>query len=483
VSIGLGVRMTAANVSKIYALVRLTPFDRSTSDGRSNERHRRITLSTMAAIVGRVINAIVALVTVSVTLKYLGNERYGLWMTISSGIGMLSFADFGIGNGLLNAVTHAYAKLDHSEIARSISSSFFFLCAVAALLGVVFGLVFGHVDWSLMFNARSQLARMEAAPVVLAVVACFLGNIPLGIVARIQVGLQQAFLNDLWQTGGGLLSLIALLVGVRLRWGLPFLVLTACLIPLAATLANGLVLFRRGAPWLLPRLQFFHWRVARTMGHSGFMFFLVQLGYILSFSSDNLILARIQGPGAVAQYAVVQRVFLVAATINATWLTPLWPAYGEAIELGDSLWVRRTLKWSVIFATTITAVLSITLLIARGPLFHLWVGSGIQVPFSLAFGFAGWAVVQAAGNAVAMYLNGSNALEVQIILASVLFVVGTPLKFLLCTRFGGSGIVWGQVTAYLCLVAVPMAVAVPRLLKRHDNCLSSGHPSPHPYSV
>ena len=55
-------------------------------------------------MLARIVQIGTLLVTVRLTLKYLGNERFGLWMTISSVLAMAAFADFGVGIGVLNTM-------------------------------------------------------------------------------------------------------------------------------------------------------------------------------------------------------------------------------------------------------------------------------------------------------------------------------------------------------------------------------------------
>jgi O-antigen/teichoic acid export membrane protein len=93
-------------------LLRFTQFDTSTSEGRASERHRRIALTGLVSVAAKAVSIITMLIVVPLTLNYLGAERYGLWMTISSVIAMMVFADFGIGNGLMNAITESYGKND-----------------------------------------------------------------------------------------------------------------------------------------------------------------------------------------------------------------------------------------------------------------------------------------------------------------------------------------------------------------------------------
>ncbi len=91
-------------------LLRLKPFDTSTEQGRSRERYRRAALTTFASVTAKAVTVLTALITVRLTVRYLGTERYGLWMTITSVVAMMAFADLGIGNGLLNCISEAHGK-------------------------------------------------------------------------------------------------------------------------------------------------------------------------------------------------------------------------------------------------------------------------------------------------------------------------------------------------------------------------------------
>jgi hypothetical protein len=76
----------------LSAYLKITSFDTSTLDGRSKERYRRIVLTTVSSIFARIVMVGSTLVSVRLTYDYLGAER-GLWMTISSIVALLGFAD------------------------------------------------------------------------------------------------------------------------------------------------------------------------------------------------------------------------------------------------------------------------------------------------------------------------------------------------------------------------------------------------------
>jgi O-antigen/teichoic acid export membrane protein len=452
--------------AKVRMLLRWTPFDTSTVDGRSRERYRRVAITTVTSTIARALATLTAVIAVPLTLHYLGKERYGLWMTISSTAAMLAFADFGIGNGLLNAVSEANGRRDRESARTVVSSAFFLLTGVSVALMIAFAIAYPWIHWPALFNVTTGLARREAGPAMMALVLCFALNVPMGIVQRIQLGFQEGFANDIWQIAGSLMALVALLVGVHFEWGLPRLILAVTGAPVAAAALNGLHLFGRSRPWLLPRWNHFQWTAARALAGTGFLFFLMQVTNVVSFSSDNVIVAQLLGAAAVPQYSVVQRAFLLVTTLQNTWLAPLWPAYREAIHRGDHAWVRRTLLRSLLTAVAVSTSLSLALTLASRPLFRFWVGSDLVPAWPLTIGFALWAVVQTLGSAVAMYLNGSNALVFELCLGLSMLAAATPLKIFLCRHIGMPGVIGGTLIAYLVAVAIPSAIAIPRMLRK-----------------
>jgi hypothetical protein len=71
-------------VRQFALLFRVTPLEVSTETGRSLERNRRAALTALAPASDKAITLLSTLVSVPRTLSYLGAERYGLWLTVSS---------------------------------------------------------------------------------------------------------------------------------------------------------------------------------------------------------------------------------------------------------------------------------------------------------------------------------------------------------------------------------------------------------------
>src|SRR5690349_19553868 len=134
-----------AKIQQWMALIRLSPFDTTTPEGRSKERLRRVVLTALVSAFSQGINVLTMLISVPLTLNYLGAERYGLWITISSLILLLGFADLGVGNGLLNAIAQANGRDDRHDAESYVSSAFFVLCGVTVLLAIAWMAVYERI--------------------------------------------------------------------------------------------------------------------------------------------------------------------------------------------------------------------------------------------------------------------------------------------------------------------------------------------------
>ncbi len=447
----------------------VTQPDLTTPKGRADERHRRVIMSASASALAKAISVATALISVPLTLRYLGSERYGMWMVISSMVAMLSFADFGVGNGLLNMIAAAYGRNDKVAMRRAISSAYCVLSIVSASIALIFIAFYPHIPWTKVFNTRSALAIREAGPAVAAFTFCFAAAIPTGIVQKVQIGLQQGFQASLWQCAGSLMALAGVLTAIFTKASLPWLVLAFSGAPLVAAILNSLLFFGVLQRDLTPSLRFATLADGLRIGNAGTIFFILQISGSLTFASDNIIIAHFFGASAVPQYAVPERMFSVVTMLATMVMAPLWPAYGESLARGDFDWAKRTLVRSISLAACGTAAFSTVMLFAAPWVLSHWVGRSVHPTFILLLGLAIWKLFEVTGSAVAMFLNGAHIIRLQAACSVALCVVSITLKLILVAKIGIAGPIWGTVIGYAFCVAIPIGLFLINYF--------SGHPS------
>jgi O-antigen/teichoic acid export membrane protein len=410
-----------------------------------------------------------SLITVPLTLKYLGNERFGLWMTISSVLAMAAFADFGVGNGVLNTVAKAFGKDDMEGVRKAVSSGFAVLNTIAVLLLLSFFVVYRFVNWANFFRVVSPQARSEAGPALAVFAICFALNVSMDVVQRVQLGLQQGYRYGLWQLCGSITGLLGVLGGIWLHVSLPVLVVAIAGAPIFATALNAIHFFGFVRPDLRPARALVSRDVISQIAKLGGLFFVLQVVVAVSYSADNFIIARTLGAVNVPEYSIPQRMFALITMMSAMLVGPLWPAYGEAISRRDMPWVRRTLRVSLLLVLAVTSAASATLLLLSHWLIHLWVGSRIHPPFFLLLGLAVWTVLNCCGDALASFLNGASIIRFQVVVASIFGAGCLALKIFLIRSYGIEGVPWATILAYGLLSGVPCVLYVPRIVRRMES--------------
>jgi O-antigen/teichoic acid export membrane protein len=456
------------SVRLVRAALSRTRHDLATPEGRGADRVRRAALTGLAAAAAKGVSVLTIIVTIPLSLQYLGAERYGLWMAVTTVLSVVAFADLGIGHGLTNAVAKALGRSDTSALQQAIASAFFPLLALGASAIVGILLLAPHVPWATVYNLSTPEAAADARAATVAAVCVFAINMPLGVVVRIQLGHQEGFRNQIWTAAGSALSLVGVGVSIRAGASLGWLVAAYAGGPALAVAANGVALFF-GRRHLIPRWSMFRLGAAKDIIRAGLLFVLIQLGVALSMSSDNMVLTHALGPADVASFAIIARAFSFAVLPIGMALGPLWPAYGEAHARGDHEWVRRTLLKSARLSASTALVLATALALAAPTLIPYWAGAEVVVPFELCAALAIWSVLFAVGSALAVFLNGIGVLRFQAVAFLAVGVISLPLKYVLASYAGPAGTVWGLILPYGAMLVLLSTTVLPRVLRSLDS--------------
>ena len=448
------------------SIIRLSAFDTTDASGRSKERYRRVFLTSMSSAGARGAGILASLITVPLTLHYLGAELYGVWMAMSSVIGMFAFADLGIGNGLLNAVSDAHGRDDLLAVKRYVSSGFYVLLGIAIAIGVVFWVAYPYVPWARIFNVKTPEAVAQTGPAVAVLMMCFVLNLPLGVVSRIRAGFQEGFVDGAFSIFGSVLMLIALLSAIGARGGLPVLAIALVGTPVVALIFNGVELWGRRFPWLRPSINAITRQATERVMRVSVLFFVIQVAGAVAYQSDALILAQILGPAAVTEYAVPMKLFLLIPTFLGFVLVPLWPAYAEALARGDVAWARSTLSRSMKLSLGVSILGGVFLVLAGPTIIRLWVGSAVTPTRPLLLAAASWMILSSIGGTVSVFLNGAHRLKFQTITAVLMMVANVGISIYLTRLIGVSGVLWGSVIAQILVMYIPLAFYMRRVLRR-----------------
>jgi len=427
---------------KLLHYLRFSAFDVSTEDGRASERYRLAAWAVLANVASKGVAMAVMVLSVSLTIPYLGAQRFGVWMTIASFAGMLTFLGLGVGNALTNHVASRSAHSDAALLRRAISGGLGLLLMIGFVVGVGLWLLAAWLPWASLIKVDDGLLLLEAQSAAKLFALLFGLNLFTSGIQSVFAGLQRSFEVYLVSALGSLLSLGALWLAAHAQAGLPVLLLATLgtqslpILLLLALLIKRKLLTLGGINLAVRQETFGLIRI-------GGLFFVLQVGTMIGWGVDALIVSSALGPVAVAVYSIAQRLFQFVTQPLAMMNSPLWGAYADAHSKGDIAFIRRTFKASMLLTLGISLSGVIILFFSSEWVLDYWTGGKVQVPTLLLGLVALWTVLESCGVAFAMFLNGVQVVKQQVIVVAVFCIFVLPLK------------IWG--IGLLGLMAIPLA--------------------------
>jgi O-antigen/teichoic acid export membrane protein len=429
-------------------------------EGRSKERYRKVLLTAITGPLTSGCGFLTFLITVPLTIQYLGPERYGAWMSLSALMAFLKFSDLGLGNGLVGAISQAEGRDDRLYIQQAISSTLVCLLISGAFILVVFPISSLFIHWDYVLGLSSLKDRNEIQIAIQIFVALYAVGIPVNMVQQVQRALQQGYISNLWVTLGNLFSLFGVYIAATNHASIPWLVAIIGGAPLMPALANGFVLYYVQRPDLRPSLRGYKKEIARTLLRKGMLFFGLGIAGALAFDSQNIVIAHILGPAAVGVFVLVQRLFLMVSVIVGYITAPMWPAFGEAIGRQEWPWIAQALKRVITANAVIATGLALLLSVLSGPILLHWTHGAIYAPIWLIVGFAVWTVTSAVTSPICMLLNAAHVLWFQLIISLLygLLTIGSIIWTL--PSMGLPGAVWSMTLLFLAVTLCPYLIYI-----------------------
>ena len=447
--------------------LRLTPFDTSSELGRSDERYRLAVLSMAANVVSRGISMLVMVLTVSLTIGYLGAERFGVWMTIASFVAMLTFLDLGVGNALTNKVAQVAAQDNPEALRRTISGGLGFLLALGCAMGALLYGLASVLPWDRLIKVQDFGVRAEILNTVAVFSILFGFNLFTNGIQRIFAGLQRAFEAHFVSVAGSCISLLALWIATRQEAGIPYLLAATLGIQSLANLGLLLILARRNL-FTVSRIASHTRTEAGQLLNVGGLFFILQIGTMVGWGADSLIISSTLGAAQVAAFSIVQRLFQFVTQPMSISNAPLWGAYADAHSRGEKAFIRRTLKTSLVGTSGFCLAGAAVLLLVGERLVEIWTGNAVNVSLVLLAAYGSWAILDATGNALAMFLNGCGIVKPQVFTVIVFVILSIPAKLFSISKFGLEAMIIVQALIYLLITTVAYGAVFRKHL--HETC-------------
>jgi len=381
----------------------------------------------------------ISIVLVPLTISYINPSRYGIWLTLSSIVGWLSFFDIGFGNGLRNKFTEALAE-KQEELARIyVSTTYAILSIIIGIVLLVFFCINSFINWSNVLNSTPAMAG-ELSILAVIVFTFFCLRFIFQLLATVLTANQEPAKASLLELLGSLFSLIMIFILTKTTKGnLVYLGTVLSITPVLILFLSSLWFYRNEYRKFAPSFRYIKFKFAKDLMTLGLKFFIIQIAALVLFNTDNIIIIHLFGSKDVTVYNVSFKLFSIVMMCFTIISTPLWSAFTDAYAKNDIPWIRSTIStmekiW--LFLTVVTIVL----LMFSQMIFKLWLGDKVLVPFALSVAMSSYIIVYIWQTIHVFLLNGIGKIKLQLYLVIFSSLINIPLAIFLGRRFGLVGI-------------------------------------------
>jgi O-antigen/teichoic acid export membrane protein len=396
---------------------------------------------------------VISLILMPLTINYVNPTQYGIWLTLSSVIAWAAFFDIGMGNGLKNKLAAAIALGDMQRARGYVTTTYFMLVVITIFMFVVFYFINPLINWSRILNIQHS-AYPDIARLVLIVFSFFCVQFVIQLINTVLMANQEPAKCAVLNVIGQLLMLLTIVILIRIKQGsLVDLIVVMAGIPVLV-MAIGSIWFYKGTyKTMAPQLSSLNFKYARDLLFTGSAFFFIQIGALVLYETDNIVVTQLFGPSEVTTFNAAFKLFSIILLFFLIIITPFWSAFTEAYVKNDLDWIKASLMnikkiWIVLSFGTVL------LLIMSPWIYRVWLGKNVSVPFSLSVSMCVYTIASIWQTIHVHLLNGVGKVRLQLYLISVSAIINIPMAILLGRAFGLAGVTMANTILFIVMGAV-----------------------------
>lgn len=386
--------------------------------------------SIVWSVLSKPVGMFITLLYTPYLLGYLGNEQYGVWVTILSVINWLNYFDVGIGNGYRNILTEELSQNEYSKAKKTTTTAYIALALIIGTVFFIFSIGYNFIDVNKLFNTRVDISSAFYVSVFFICV-----NFILALCKTQLYALQKSEVVSFMTVVTNLLNLIGIII--LYNTGSKSILYVAVLVGLSTFIVN---VFATNKIWgnfafLIPKKSEFRRNELNSICNIGFKFFGIQIAALVLYTTDNLIITNLFGPEYVTSYATAFSAFGIINSIFSAVLAPLWSRYTLAMVKKDYIWIRTTIIKLDVLMIPVCILLGIGIL-TFDQISLIWLGKDLNYEYGLIFCMGVYYMIAIFSSIYSTAMNGMGLINIQLKLSVFSAVLNIPLSIFLASYVG-----------------------------------------------
>lgn len=405
-----------------------------------DERTILIKKNIVLSFLNKSIAIVISLQLVPMTINYINSSQYGVWLTLSSIVSWVAYFDMGFAHGFRNRFAEARAKGDLHLAQKYVSTTYSILFVVFVFI-FLFCLFVNHFcQWADILNINSNM-NGELSNIFIILIGFFCLQLILNVFSVLLLADQRPAFSSMINTLGQFLALVIIYILTKTTEGnLTILAFVLSGTPCISLFVISFFMYQKRYRQYAPSLKFVDFSLTKKIIGLGGKFFIIQISMLLIFQCVNIILSRVKGPDAVAEYNIAYKYFNVVYMIAVIVLTPFWSAFTDAYTKQDFQWMKHV--YYKLSRMWLFAVIGCVILLVISPwVYSFWLQNTISIPFSLSIAMAIHILVLSRAGLYMQLINGTGKVYVQLLVYALFSLVSIPIMIWGCNQWGGVGVI------------------------------------------
>lgn len=405
-------------INKIFKII-------SSFLAKGQQRSIEVKKNILGSFVYKGISILLSLIMVPMTIHYVNPSQYGIWLTLSSIVGWVSFFDIGFTNGFRNKFAIARANGDSLLARHYVSTVYITLGLIFLTVWLMFCVANYWIDWSRFLNLDKAIAS-QVSIVAIIVFTYFCLQFVLKILNTIIIADQKPAKAALLDTSSQIVSLLLILLLIHFTKGsLIKLSIALSVSPIIVLFVASIWFFSHEYKIYRPTFKLAKFKFVKDILNLGVIFFIIQTAGIIQYQTTNFLIAHYFSTYDVTSYNIAFRYFSILNMGFSILLMPYWSAVTEAYAKSDIVWITSS-RNKYLKMWVLTLISGFIMLFFAPFFYNLWIGKGVvNVPFLITFWTFIFIISSTFTQIFVSIINGIGAIRIQFYMCLI-----SPIIFL-----------------------------------------------------
>jgi len=386
----------------------------------------------------------------------MGEEKYGIWLTLLSFFTWFSSLEVGVGNSFRNRITKYFVSNDLTKVKSIISKGYAGMIVIYFFIILVLFLVSFILPFDLFFTTNGKeflhfniAFRVSVILYMLHFVFFFLNTILLATQYAKTTYLITALQNGILLLG------ILLFIYFNVFPSLLLIFIWFTSVPMIVWLVSSFLSFSTLFKRIKPNIKEVFNEMINPLREVDRNFFIIQFSTLIIFSTDNIIILNLFSGTEVSKYNIAFKYFNILMVIFNLVLVPYWASFTEAAHKKDKQWIVSHIK-KLVFLWLAISFFSMFMIVLAPQAYQLWIGKELKVPFLLSLMMCISVLLTCWNNIFAYFLNAIARIKLQMRILLIGSFINLPLSIVLANKYSSVGVITAT-----CITLLPLAIALP----------------------